>query len=254
MKKSICLVIALLVLIPLEIGAQSHQSFKGRLCIMSYNTHNAVGMDGKRDFKRIASIVAASNPDIVSLQELDSVTARNNGVYALKEIAECTGMNYVYGPAIDYDGGKYGIGILSKDKPLKVRYVSLPEREEARTLLIAEYDKFVFLATHFSLTPEDQVASAKIILKEVASMKKPVFLAGDMNSVPSSKPQKLLCKYFSVLTDCNWKTCEGECIDYIYGDKTARKSYSVSDKKLIEDSMASDHFPVVVTLSVHENK
>lgn len=45
-------------------------------------------------------------------------------------------------------------------------------------LLIVEYEKYIFLATYFSLTPADQETSAEMILKEIASMKKPVFMAG----------------------------------------------------------------------------
>lgn len=62
----------------------------------------------------------------------------------------------------------------------------MPEHEEARVLLIVEYEKYIFLATYFSLIPADQETSAEMILKEIASMKKPVFMAGDMNSIPSS--------------------------------------------------------------------
>ena len=62
----------------------------------------------------------------------------------------------------------------------------MPKHEEARVLLIVEYEKYIFLATYFSLTPADQETSAEMILKEIASMKKPVFMAGDMNSIPSS--------------------------------------------------------------------
>ena len=32
------------------------------ICVMSYNVHNAVGMDGIRDVRRIAGVIIASGP------------------------------------------------------------------------------------------------------------------------------------------------------------------------------------------------
>ncbi len=135
---------------------------------------------------------------------------------------------------------------MSKEKPLNVRNVFLPGKEEARTLLVVEFEKYIFLATHFSLTAADQIKSVEIILKEALSKEKPVFMAGDMNSVPSSLTQKNIRKYFKVLTDDHWITCNGECIDYIYGYKRKKGKFTVRRKGMIEDYVASDHCPVYV--------
>ena len=223
------------------------------LRIMSYNTHNAVGMDGKRHYARIASVITASHPNVVALQELDSVTHRNNGVYALREIAELAGMHYVYCPAIPYDGGSYGIGILSHETPLSVERIPLPGREEARVLLVAEFAHYVLIATHFSLTPADEEASARIVAKTAAKYRKPVFLAGDLNAVPSSKAQRILRRHFTALTDTSWVTCEGTCIDYIYARTSRHARFSILHRRLIDDHMASDHCPVLVTLRLQRN-
>lgn len=186
MKKLILCLLFLIVGVELHASSAHGDSLR----IMSYNIHNGIGMDGKVDYARIANVISDVNPDVVALQELDSITHRSP-VNVLEEIASVTGMNYVFGPAISYGGGKYGIGVMSKEKPLNVRNVSLPGREEARTLLVVEFEKYIFLATHFSLTAADQIKSIEVILKEVFSKEKPVFMAGDMNSVPSSLTQKI---------------------------------------------------------------
>lgn len=214
------------------------------LRIMSYNVHNGIGMDGKVDYTRIAKVIADVHPDVVAVQEVDSMTHRSP-VDVLAEIARGVGMNYVFGPAINYAGGKYGIGILSKEKPLSVKNVALPGREEARTLLVVEFAKYIFLVTHLSLTAEDQVKSVEVIVKEASSKGKPVFMAGDMNSAPSSLTQKSIRKHFKVLTSDSWITCNNECIDFIYGYKKNRK-VKVGEKRMIEDYVASDHCPVYV--------
>ena len=181
MKNLILCLLCLMV----GLGLHASSAHGDSLRIMSYNVHNGIGMDGKVDYARIAHVISDVHPDVVALQELDSVTHRSP-VNVLEEIAGVTGMNYVFGPAISYGGGKYGIGVMSKEKPLNVRNVSLPGKEEARTLLVVEFEKYIFLATHFSLTAADQIKSVEVILKEALSKEKPVFMAGDMNSVPSS--------------------------------------------------------------------
>ena len=203
MKNLILCLLCLMV----GLGLHASSAHGDSLRIMSYNVHNGIGMDGKVDYARIAHVISDVRPDVVALQELDSVTHRSP-VNVLEEIAGVTGMNYVFGPAISYGGGKYGIGVMSKEKPLNVRNVFLPGKEEARTLLVVEFEKYIFLATHFSLTAADQIKSVEIILKEALSKEKPVFMAGDMNSVPSSLTQKNIRKNFKV---CPFGSLPGIC-------------------------------------------
>lgn len=61
--------------------------------ILSYNVHNCIGMDKVCNYQRIAKVISQTSPDIVALQELDSVTVRNKGVYALGELEKLTGMH-----------------------------------------------------------------------------------------------------------------------------------------------------------------
>ena len=239
------LIILLCFVCPLQ--GQTMMSATG-LRLMSYNIRNGNGMDGKHDLDRIASILREVQPDVVALQELDSMTVRSGQVFVLQELAQQTGLHPTYGAAIPYGGGKYGIGVLSKEKPLHVRQIPLPGREEARTLLIVEFKDYIWMATHLSLTSADQEASAEIIRKEAAKARKPVFLAGDMNSVPSSATQKMLRKTFVPLTDGEWQTCDGRCIDYIYACRNGKTNIRVEQKTLVDDHIASDHCPIWVDI------
>ncbi len=145
--------------------------------IMSYNIRNARGLDDVTDYGRIADIINNVSPDVVALQELDSVTNRSKQVDVLSRLGDLTKMYAVYGASIPYDGGKYGVGILSKEKPLSWKRIPLPGREEARSLLIAEFEQYMVCCTHFSLQDEDRQASVEIIRRAVSSYEKPVFLA-----------------------------------------------------------------------------
>ena len=76
--------------------------------ILSYNVHNCIGMDKEYNYRRIANVISQTSPDIVALQELDSVTVRNKGIHALGELEKLTGMHGTYAAAIPFQGGSYG--------------------------------------------------------------------------------------------------------------------------------------------------
>lgn len=226
------------------------------LRIMSYNIHDGVGLDKKADYQRIAEVIIGVGPDIVALQEVDSVTERANGADILHELADYTLMHRMYAPSIPYQGGKYGIGILSKEKPLKFRYVPLPGREEQRVLLIAEFEKYVFCCTHFSLTEEDQLATIPIVVKELAGITKPVFLAGDLNAHPDSPVLKTLQEKFVSLTSLKNKTFPAnepkEYLDYILGYTGNGQTYAVLSTTVVNEPVASDHRPVVAEVRLRK--
>lgn len=224
------------------------------LRIMSYNVHNCIGLDNVRDYNRIANIIKQAAPDVVALQELDSITQRNDGVYALKELETLTGMHGLFASAIPFQGGSYGIGLLSKEQPLSYKKIPMPGREEQRTMLIAEFKDYVFCATHQSLTPEDQLTAVQDILKAVEGYHKPVLLAGDMNSRPTEKPQVKLKQHFTALNDTTAYTFPADrpdcCIDYIYGYTANGYDFKVLQQNVLPESVASDHRPVQVDVQV----
>ena len=90
--------------------------------------------------------------------------------------------------------------------------------EEARTLLVAEFDDYVFAATHLSLTEADLMASISIIENVAKKYSKPFIIAGDLNAQPDSPFIKQLEKNFYI---CNnkgksWPADNPrECLDYI---------------------------------------
>lgn len=240
--------------------------------IMSYNIRNAKGLDDITDYERISRVIVEAAPTVVAVQELDSMTVRSQGTYVLETLGRQTLMHATYGPAIDFQGGKYGIGILSKEKPLHVCCVPLPGREEARALLMAEFSTYVLCCTHFSLTPEDQLLSIPVIEEALETQTqlwkaqtKPVFLAGDMNSTPDSEVQQRLANSFHVLSNPKNATFPANeptlCIDYIYqwnggngGDggniANGPTATTLSRNVLTTAGTASDHLPIVVDVRI----
>lgn len=254
MKIRFLLWIAVLaIFFPVHLGAQPEDG-KNELRIMTYNVRNARGMDNVTDYQRIADVIIKARPTVVALQELDSVTNRSNQIDVLREIAERTLMHRVYAPAINFDGGKYGVGILSREKPLKSYHTPLPGKEEKRVLLIVEFEKYIFACTHLSLTEADRMTSLDIIRAEAAKAGKPFFLAGDLNANPDSPFAEKLKKDFKLISDPKKPTFpSGEpnnCIDYIVVDHAHVSRISVLGNSVISEPVASDHRPVLVSVKL----
>lgn len=242
----------LLVLILFAFGASVASAQKVR--VMSYNVHNCIGIDGVKSYKRCADVIKDAQPDIVAIQEVDSMSRRNN-VYVLGEMAKHAGYHAYYHRTIPYRGGSYGIGVLSKKEALSVNFHPLPCRREPRGLLVVEFQKYYLLATHLSLVEADRLTSVEIIKDVVSKLDKPAFIAGDMNARPTSKPMKAFKKYAQVLNDENKFTIRADnpraCIDYVLG---ANGKFKVLKDRVIYDTYASDHLPLYVDVKVGKAK
>lgn len=248
MKKNLLFIFAALFIF----SAQAQNTLK----LMSYNIKNANGMDNVCNFQRIANVINNTSPDVVAIQEVDSMTNRSGQKYVLGEIAERTQMHGYFAPAIDYDGGKYGIGLLTKQVPLRLQSLPLPGREEARTLILAEFADYIYCCTHMSLTEEDRMKSLELVKAFTSSSTKPLFLAGDMNAEPESGFIKELQKDFQILSNPKQHTFPApdpkETIDYIAMLKQNAKGFAVISAKVINEPMASDHRPILVELRTAE--
>lgn len=248
MKKNLLFIFAVLF----TFSAQAQNTLK----LMSYNIKNANGMDNVCNFQRIANVINNTSPDVVAIQEVDSMTNRSGQKYVLGEIAERTQMHGYFAPAIDYDGGKYGIGLLTKQVPLRLQTLPLPGREEARTLILAEFVDYIYCCTHMSLTEEDRMKSLELVKAFTSSSTKPLFLAGDMNAEPESGFIKKLQKDFQILSNPKQHTFPApdpkETIDYIATLKQNAKGFAVISAKVINEPMASDHRPILVELRTAE--
>lgn len=222
--------------------------------IMSYNIHHAEGTDEVLDLQRIADIILRMAPDVVAVQELDSMTRRTGQIDMLRLLAEKTLMYPVFAPAIPHDGGQYGLGMLSKEKPLRSYQIPLPGREEKRTLLVVEFAQYYMGSTHFSLNAEDRLVSVEIIRREAAQLEKPFILAGDLNARPDSPVMEAFTKDFVLLNNPKPTGKEKGVIDYIAGYKTQDTPFTALRTWEMDEPVASDHDPVLVDLRFHAEK
>ena len=222
------------------------------LTLMSYNVRNCKGIDNQSDVARTASVICRIKPEVVAIQEVDSMTGRSGGRYVLAELAEATGMIPLFAPAIDYDGGRYGIGILSRECPLSVRRIALPGREEARAAIVAEFPDYFFCSTHLSLTDADRQASARQFAGLAAEAHKPFFVAGDFNAHPDEPTIATFLEDFTPLTDTTRPTYPAdapeEVIDYIMIYAPTSAGVTVKQSSVVEAPAESDHRPITATV------
>ena len=238
---------------PMQGGEQS-RIFRTRM--MSYNIRNGKGIDNVQDFQRIIDAVNRAKVDVVAVQEVDSVTTRNPK-NILKIIGDATGMYQTFGAAINYGGGKYGVGVLSKEKPLSYYRVPLPCSNEPRVLLVVEFENYYFCSTHFSLLAEYREEAVRIICEEAKRVKKPMFVAGDFNALRDATPMQMLAEHFYIFEKIGSQlTFPADTptkeIDYICLYKDNGAATIVHESYVQYEPLASDHRPIVMDMTICE--
>jgi len=259
------LIVAALFTVFIAGSYQSSQAQK-TIKVMSYNIHYGIGMDKEYDLKRIADVVLDQAPDIVGLQEIgDSTMAATLG--------ELTGMNVVFGPSKG-SMKEYGDAVLSKYPFEWIGNLSIPSASSSRyQVMCVDIDlstvygagsKVRFLNTHFDWlstigSQEARLATVDVIENGfLANNNLPAILAGDLNAVPQSAP---LLK----LKEKGWVNIEGgkelhtipvvnprKQIDYVLN--RPNNKWNCIDIEVIQEQVASDHLPVIVTLELVQEK
>ena len=232
----------------------------GGFKVMSYNVRHCEGMDRQLDLARIAAVVNRARPRFAALQELDCKTKRSKRIDEPQELGRLTGMFPTFAKTIDFQGGGYGVMLLSREKPLSVEKIPLPGAEP-RVLLLAEFDDCFVGCTHLSVSAaKERADSVALIEKAVKGRTKPVFVAGDWNSLPDSSVLAGLSRFLRVLSPTDGRTYHGRpangpsgtttdfCIDYIAVDSVYAPQFTVVDSGVVADRVSSDHAPIFVTL------
>jgi len=120
------------LLLPGSGGVKSNPLlFKKTLRIMTYNIHVGVGMDKKLDLQRIADVINKEKPDLVGLQEVDRGVKRTEGKDEIAELAKMTRMDYAFAHNLDFQGGQYGVAILSRFLLRNVDHQMFANKREA---------------------------------------------------------------------------------------------------------------------------
>lgn len=223
------------------------------LRILTYNIHHVEGTDGKIDYERMAAVIRELDPDLVALQEVDNGTDRTEGINQVEKLAGLAGYEYfVFGRSMPYGGGEYGLAVMSRypvleneSHPLPFRFTLEPRSVLITRIEVGENGRTVTLAnTHLCHQSEenriDQVRRLNSLLGEVSG---PVLLAGDFNARKDNDSMRIMWSREWVDLSASHSR-----IDYILGRK--QDGLKVTDSRMIEDRITSDHFPVLVQIEL----
>ncbi len=230
---------------------------------MTYNIHVGVGMDKKLDLDRIAEVIKREQPDLVGLQEVDRGVKRTEGKDEIAELAKLTRMDYAFAHNLDYQGGQYGVAILSRFLIQKIEHQKFENRREAerRGMLRVEVEfagrKINFVTTHLDYQFADgRLFEAEQLLRLLEPADGPLIVVGDFNDEPTGSAFKLMSAGFEDAWTSSRAKGDGlsypadkpvKRIDYIFYRRTdpvrARKAWVVN-------TLASDHVPVVAELEI----
>lgn len=233
------------------------------LKVLSFNILHGATTKGDFDLDVIANVIIKTDPDLVALQEVDFKTNRARKYDLVTELGFRTKMVPLFGKAMDFDGGEYGEGILSKYTFLSSRNVPLPfsPGNEPRAALEVVFqlpsgDTVGFIGTHLDhlRDPTDRIAQAGKINEAFKENKYPTLLAGDLNAVPGSEPIYILTEH--------WTPSDGDDhpkptipsnnpsrkIDYVMYHPANR--WKVLETQVICDQVASDHCAYLVIIEL----
>src|SRR6185436_17154825 len=164
-------------------------------------------------------------------QEVDKRTKRSGGIDQPAEYARRTGFNVAFGRSLNYDGGEYGIAVLSRwpirrdtaihlpvDPPQERSGGSHEARVAMRVSISSPFGELSFLNTHIDASAEDrwrkqEIKTIMALARElVRAGSARVMVGGDFNSTPESEVQVELRA--SGLDDAWLKCGSGEGLSY----------------------------------------
>ena len=235
--------------------------------MLVYNVHAGKDAVGANNLARVADIVRETGADVALLQEVDRGTRRSGQVDQPDVLARRTGFAVAFGKTLDYDGGEYGIAVLSRwpiaQQTLMRLRVEPPQRRSGgsyeprgaqRVIVRAPGGDLVVINTHLDASGEDHYRRQEIrpVLALAHDAGSLVLVGGDFNSTPESEVQGELRN--GGLRDA-WLACgNGDGFTYPADTPVKRIDYlylagaSTCSRAEVLATTASDHRPLLVTV------
>ncbi|MGX5818630.1 endonuclease/exonuclease/phosphatase family protein [Chitinophaga lutea] len=243
--------------------------------VMTYNILRGKNRDGVDVLSGISDLIETSGADVVMLQEVDKLTVASGNVDQMAWLAaNTTGYPYyAFASHFAYDGGQYGVGILSKfplsdTRNNRINVEQAGEADKTLAMLTARAElpggRSISLAcVHFSGDNKDEQAAETLDYLRYYN-NAPVFLAGDLNSIPGSTPVNLLLNQFDDTEDRYWGPIANyytfpahttpdstyrKKIDFVLASKP-HISQIVSRSVIKVPNNTRDHFPFLATVEL----
>jgi endonuclease/exonuclease/phosphatase family metal-dependent hydrolase len=238
--------------------------------ILVLNMHAGKDATGKPNLDGIAALVKDQKPDIVLLQEVDRGTNRSGHVDQVAELEQSTRYHSAFSPSLyNYDGGQYGIALLSRGligyratMPLPVYPVQARAggSHEPRVAMVAILSvrgaTWRVVNTHLDPAEDggraQEVAALVRVIHNQQVAGTPLVVGGDFNSTPDNAVLKPIAG--AGLHDA-WTECgSGDGFTYPADKPAKRIDYLWMSEGMhcasaqVLDTQISDHRPLMVTL------
>ena len=230
--------------------------------VMTYNLHNGFNTKGHLDLEQIATVIEHSNPDIVALQEVSRGWLVSGRVDMLSWLSQRLKMPYVFGPTAD---PFWGNAVLSRYPIIAFSKHELPTRDLfiRRGFVVALIDlgggdTIKVIGTHFHHL-EGGTAIRQLQSQAIVSFWNGLdrtVIMGDFNAEPDSSEINILrraglvdaAKLMFIAPPLTFSSdAPARRIDYIW----ISSDLQVLDV-LVPQSLASDHLPVVATVTTQK--
>nr|WP_246205482.1 endonuclease/exonuclease/phosphatase family protein [Microvirga arsenatis] len=240
--------------------------------ILTYNVHRCLGTDGQLSPTRIADVIAAFEPDVVALQELDVGRARTGGVDQAHAIAKALGMQVHFHASLRVLEEEYGNAILTHRPSELVKAAALPGLPglEPRGALWAAINiggaEVQVINTHLGLRRHERLAQVDTLLGAHwlghQACREPVILVGDLNATPRSRAYRRLAAH---LWDAQAQVGSSRPkatfpsrlpmlrLDHVFVSRAIRV-LRVETVRTPLARVASDHLPLLVEFQVAQGK
>jgi len=224
----------------------------------SFNIRHGEGLDGRIDLERIATVIAETRPDLVALQEIDKGCSRSGNQDLAAELGRRLHMQHRFGRFMPFQGGEYGLAILSRFPITETTRHPLPEGSEPRCALEVQVQiqglstPLSFVCVHHDWLIEGvRTRQIQALLKALRARTGPTILAGDFNGERTDNSLRLLATDgWRILDKGGKKTFPSDHpeveIDFIvirgFPDMTI-------EHDVIDCGLASDHRPIHAAFS-----
>ncbi len=239
--------------------------------ILTYNVRRCLGTDGRLSPGRIADVIAAYEPDVVALQELDVGRARTGGVDQAHMIAQALGMQMHFHASLRVLEEEYGNAILTHRPSQLIKSGPLPGptgrfAPEPRGALWASINfggaDVQIVTTHLGLRQGERLSQVDCLLGPHwlghRGCRDPVILLGDFNASPRSRAYQRLT---TLLRDAQRSAPHHKVrptfpsrlpmlrIDHIFVSRSVHVT-RVESVRTPMARVASDHLPLMVEFHV----
>ena len=255
-------------LLVLFVLASMHAMAQTKIRVLTYNIYHGeqAFKAGQPNIDSVAALINRLHPDFAAFQEVDSATGRSAKIYGhrinfIEELAKRTGMQGYFGKAMDYDGGGYGDGVLSR-QPCKATVVPLaaPSGGEPRVLVYVQADlpggkQVIFGGTHLCYQYNDnRMAQVGQITGLFKNGPLPAIICGDFNTNPTGEAYRQMLQQWqdaAVVYGAPHNTFSSDKpryrIDYAFLSKN--KQWKVTRVEVLPYHF-SDHMPVLVEMEL----